>query len=188
MGERGLGLLESVDSAHWPDVVMGSFSKTFASNGGFVAAPRCVTDYLRYHSSPVVFSNGISPVQTSIVSAACSIVFSDEGHTLRGQLMERVRLLRDEMSARGLSVTGVPSPIVPVYVGQEALARLTSRYLQENGLLANLVEFPAVPKGKARFRFQVMSSHRPSAIVEAAEIMARSREMARTDLGAAALP
>ena len=59
----------------------------------------------------------------------------------------------------GLELIGNPSAIVPVMVGDEALARLVSRQLPEFGLVANLVEYPAVAKGNARFRFQVMSGH-----------------------------
>ena len=181
MGARGLGLLEMADG-DWPDVIMGSFSKTFASNGGFVAAAACVTNYLRYNASPMTFSNAISPLQTAIADRAADIVFSDEGQELRRRLDGNVSLLRSEMIQHGLTVSGTASPIVPVFVGDERMARLTSYHLQANGLLANLVEFPAVAKGAARFRFQVMSTHLAPAIKKAAEIIAFSRQKAQEEL------
>ena len=65
-----------------------------------------------------------------------------------------------------------------MFVGDEKIARLTSRYLTDNSLLANLVEFPAVPRGKARFRFQVMATHRHQDIDAAVRIMIASRNQA----------
>jgi glycine C-acetyltransferase len=67
--------------------------------------------------------------------------------------------MRDALAAAGLSVIGNPSAIVPVLVGDEALARMVSRRLPELEVIANLVEYPAVAKGNARFRLQMMPSH-----------------------------
>lgn len=182
MGRHGLGLLESAGNDDWPDVIMGSFSKTFATNGGFVASARYVADYLRWHSSPLVFSNAISPLQVALASAAYDLVFSDEGRLRRAELRSNVELLRGEMERWGLHVAGTPSPIVPVFVGSERVARVTSRYLEEAGLLANLVEYPAVPPGTARFRFQAMSTHERDSIIRAAEIMAAGKQKAEQEL------
>jgi 7-keto-8-aminopelargonate synthetase-like enzyme len=142
------------------DLVMGSFSKTFASNGGFVACnSRAVKEYLRFYSSPCTFSNALSPVQAAIVLKAFEIVDSAEGYHLRCELLRNVLSLRAKLEEVGMDVYGDPSAIVCVKVGSEALARLVSRHLPELGLVANLVEFPAVPKGQARFRLQVMAKH-----------------------------
>jgi 7-keto-8-aminopelargonate synthetase-like enzyme len=159
MGREGLGQLEQINYQVAPDVIMGSFSKTFASNGGFVLCSSSIYEYLCYYSPSHLFSNALSPVQASVALKAAEIVFSDEGHVLRQRLMENVCSLRVGMMAQGFEVGGNPSPIVPVYVGEEVLARFASGYLTDQGLLANLVEFPAVARGKARFRFQVMPSH-----------------------------
>ncbi len=180
MGERGLGLLETTTELQ-PDVIMGSFSKTFAANGGFVACSRAVRDYLCNHSSPYVFSNAISPLQTAVVSRAFDIVFSEDGQRRRAALRMNTVALRAALRKQGIEVTGVPSPIVPAFVGDEKIARLTSKHLLHNGLLANLVEFPAVPAGKARFRFQVMANHESAAIEKAAAIMAQSKAQAETE-------
>ena len=142
------------------DLVMGSFSKTFASNGGFVACKsRAVKEYLRFYSPPCTFSNALSPVQAATVLKAFEIVDSAEGRDLRRSLMENILTLRKELAAAKLSVYGDPSAIVCVKMGNEGLARLVGRRLPELGLIANLVEYPAVPKGQARFRMQVMARH-----------------------------
>jgi 7-keto-8-aminopelargonate synthetase-like enzyme len=86
------------------------------------------------------------------------------------------------MMRQGFEVGGSPSPIVPVFVGDETLARVCSGFLTEQGLLANLVEFPAVAKGKARFRFQVMPTHSAETAEEAAKIMASAVRLAHEQI------
>jgi glycine C-acetyltransferase len=150
------------------DLVMGSFSKTFASNGGFVACrDRSVKEYLRYYSSPNTFSNALSPVQAAVVRKCFEIVQSPEGAGLRTKLMMNIKTLRELLHSCDLQIYGDPSAIVCVKMGAESLARLVSRRLPAAGLLANLVEFPAVPKGRARFRLQVMANHQVHDIAEA---------------------
>ena len=81
-----------------------------------------------------------------------------------------------------MEVYGDPSPIVSVKMGTEALARLVSRQLSHRGLVANLVEFPAVPKGAARFRLQVMANHDEEQVAEAADIIQNAYQAASAEL------
>lgn len=185
MGKSGLGLLEEVDYADVPDVIMGSFSKTFASNGGFVLCSPPIHNYLRYFSPPFLFSNALSPVQAAVVMGAAQIVFSDEGDSLRRRLMSNILALRQAMTEHGIYVGGGPSPIVPAFVGEESVAQQASAYLAQNGLLANLVEFPAVPRGAARFRFQVMPTHTSHDARTAAAILAQAVKTAKGQLRSA---
>jgi 7-keto-8-aminopelargonate synthetase-like enzyme len=175
MGVRGLGLLEQLDGTGLAvDVLMGSFSKTFAATGGFIAGDRPVVDYLRVYTTSFVFSNAISPVQSAAALECCKIAFSAEGQQLRSRLKDNVLALRSAMQAAGCRVEGTPSPVVPVFVGAEREARLTAREIAHQGLLANLVEYPAVPQGRARFRFQVMATHTPDMAQEAAELFSQA--------------
>jgi glycine C-acetyltransferase len=167
------------------DLVMGSFSKTFASNGGFVACKsREVKEYLRYFSSPATFSNALSPVQATVVLKAFEIVDSAEGAALRARLMNNVLSLRHHLIQAGLEVYGDPSAIVCVKMGNEGLARLVAQRLPAYGLIANLVEFPAVPKGQARFRMQVMAEHLEANIVNAVRYLKTAYEEAGEQLRA----
>lgn len=160
MGPGGRGQLGAQAMAGKVDLVMGSFSKTFASNGGFVAAKhRSVTEYLRFYASPNTFSNALSPIQPAIVLKAFEIVASAVGEALRQKLMHNIQSLRAHLTDAGFEIYGTPSPIVCVKMGSEAVARLVSRQLHAHGVAANLVEFPAVAKGQARFRLQVMANH-----------------------------
>ena len=113
------------------------------------------------------FSNAMSPANAAIVTHAFEIVTSDEGAELRKKMMTNVLLLRSLLQGCGLETYGDPSAIVCVKMGTEALARLVSRRLPVMGMLANLVEFPAVPKGQARFRLQVMANHSQHDILDA---------------------
>lgn len=170
LGENGRGHIGLQNMLGKVDLVMGSFSKTFASNGGFVACKtRAVKEYLGFYSPPCTFSNALSPVQAATVLKAFEIVDSEEGRQLRSSLLANVLSLRAELRDAGLEVYGDPSAIVCVKMGSEGLARLVGRRLPDLGLIANLVEFPAVPKGQARFRMQVMAKHSPQNISQAVE-------------------
>jgi len=94
------------------------------------------------------------------------IVDSDEGSALRRKLMNNIIMLRAFLERCDLETYGDPSPIVCVKMGHESLARLASRRLPHAGLLANLVEFPARAKGRARFRLQVMANHTSRDIID----------------------
>ena len=160
MGPGGRGFIGEQDMLGKVDIVMGSFSKTFGSNGGFVSCnSMAVKQYLKYFGCTGTFSNALSPVQTATVTKAFEIVQSEKGQQLRSLLMKRIGQLRDALSAVSLQHLGNPSPIVPVRVGDEALARLVSRRLPALEVIANLVEFPAVAKGDARLRLQMMPTH-----------------------------
>ena len=160
LGDDGRGHLGLQQMLGRVDIVMGSFSKTFASNGGFVACNSpAVREYLKFYCSPQMFSNALAPAQAATVLKAFDIVTSSEGGALRAQLMANIRYLRTTLDQAGFEVLGEPSAIVPVLMHAEGLARLVARRLPTLGLVANLVEYPAVAKGSARFRFQVMAKH-----------------------------
>lgn len=160
IGPDGTGHIGLQDMLGKVDIVMGSFSKTFATNGGFVAVQSAAgAEYLRYFGSAGTFSNALSPIQAAVAVRAFEIVRSPEGRALREALMRNILMLRGELENAGLEIYGDPSAIVSVKVGDEAFARIMSKHLPHLGVVANLVEFPAVPKGSARFRLQVMATH-----------------------------
>jgi 7-keto-8-aminopelargonate synthetase-like enzyme len=183
LGEDGRGHIGMQNMLGKIDLVMGSFSKTFASNGGFVACKsRAVKEYLRFYSAPATFSNALSPAQAATVLKAFEIVDSAEGRALRAALMANVLNLRQELHEADLDYYGDPSAIVCVKMGTEGLARLVSKQLVELGLIANLVEFPAVPKGAARIRMQVMANHSAQNIAQAVQVLKTARQQAELEL------
>jgi 7-keto-8-aminopelargonate synthetase-like enzyme len=183
LGKDGRGHIGMQSMLGKVDVVMGSFSKTFASNGGFVACKsRAVKEYLRFYSAPATFSNALSPVQAATILRAFELADSIEGRVLRLELLANVTSLRRELKEAGLEYYGDPSAIVCVKMGSEGLARLVSRRLPQLGLVANLVEFPAVPKGAARIRMQVMASHTEENISDAVRILGTAKAEAEREL------
>jgi len=185
LGDDGRGHIGMQGMLGKVDLVMGSFSKTFGSNGGFVACrSREVKEYLRFFSPPCTFSNALSPMQAATVLKAFEIIESVEGAELRNKLMTNVLSLRRQLVEAGFEVYGEPSAIVCVKMGSEGLARLVSRRLPEVGLIANLVEFPAVPKGQARFRMQVMANHTPQNIRDAVQRLKDAYEVGHAEFEA----
>ena len=160
MGDDGRGHMGLQNVIHDVDIIIGSFSKSFASNGGFISVKdKATAEYLKYYSATQTFSNALSPVQAATVLTALNIIDSADGMARRRKLMDNILYMRSEMTKVGLETLGDPSAIVPVRVGAEGLARIASRDLCNLGAIANLVEYPAVPQGGARFRVQVMSDH-----------------------------
>ena len=160
LGDDGGGHIGRQKMTGKVDLVMGSFSKTFASNGGFVACnSAAVREYLRYFGSSGTFSNALSPVQSATVLKAFEIVRSAEGRNLRADLMRNSLYLRGALASEGLEVIGDPSAIVSIKIDDEAFARVVSHRLGLLGLIVNLVEYPAVARGSSLFRLQVMAKH-----------------------------
>ncbi|MEM9332530.1 MAG: aminotransferase class I/II-fold pyridoxal phosphate-dependent enzyme [Pseudomonadota bacterium] len=181
IGEDGMGHLGLQNMVDGADIIIGSFSKTFASNGGFIAVKtKAQAEYLKYFSATQTFSNALSPVQAAAVNAAFDIVQSDEGRERRKKLMDNILYLRESVTKAGLEALGDPSPIVPVRVGAEGVARIASQKLNEKGAIANLVEYPAVPQGGARFRVQVMADHCKEDIDELVSSMRAAMQEADT--------
>ena len=183
LGEDGTGHIGIQNMLGKVDLVMGSFSKTFASNGGFVACrSRALKEYLRFYSPTTTFSNALSPAQAAVVLQSLRIVRSEEGRQLRQKLMTNIHTLRNTLADHELDCYGDPSAIVCVKTGTEGLARLVARRLPELGLLCNLVEFPAVAKGAARFRMQVMAGHTAENIADAVARIDVAMNAARDEL------
>jgi glycine C-acetyltransferase len=174
-GQIGLqGMLGQVD------IVMGSFSKTFASNGGFVAVrtPQ-VKQFIQIYAGPWMFSNALSPVQTATVLEALRIVRSTEGDALRSRLMAASLAIRDEFSKGRIKCLGEPTAIVPTPVGAEAIGRIASWLVFRKGVLVNLAEFPVVPLGASRFRIQMMANHTEAQAREGARLAMEALDEAR---------
>jgi glycine C-acetyltransferase len=180
MGPGGAGSIGAQGMVGKVDLVVGAFSKTFASNGGFLATrSAAVRQFVRVLGGPHIFSNAMSPVQACVVREALSIVRSGEGDALRARARENSLALREGFAERGMECLGDPSPVVPVPVGDAAVARLAAREVFGRGVFANLVEYPAVPVRGSRFRMQVMAGHAPEQIARAVSVVADAVEAAR---------
>lgn len=165
VGSDGRGMLGAQNMVGKVDLLVGSFSKTFATNGGFVLTqPTAAKAFLPFFASTHVFSNALSPLQAAVALAALTIVRAPEGAGRRHALAARSTQLRAALSEARFTCMGNRSPIVPVFVGDERLARLVIRALPAHGVVANLVEYPGVSRGAARLRLQLMATHNPDQV------------------------
>jgi glycine C-acetyltransferase/8-amino-7-oxononanoate synthase len=175
MGPGGGGVIGAQGMLGKIDLVMGAFSKTFASNGGFVACGSAsVRRQLQLFAGPHMFSNALSPVQAATILACLRIVAGPEGETLRAALMRNAVELRALLSQEGMRCIGAPSPIVPLWTETEAACRIAGMLLAREQVFVNPMEFPGVPLGAARLRLQLMAQHTPAQIRRAAPLLAQA--------------
>ncbi|HJE23645.1 MAG TPA: pyridoxal phosphate-dependent aminotransferase family protein [Methylorubrum populi] len=186
LGEDGRGHLGLQDMLGRVDLVTGSFSKSFASNGGFVAArTRAVTAYLRARESA---ETALSPIQTAVILKAFAIIDGAEGSERRARLMRNVLNLRAALRDRGLEVYGEPSATVSVGIGSVDLAQALGRRLAELGLLVDPAEAPEADPEAARLRLHLTAGHDEADTARAAACIAAALEQARGDLAASSRP
>lgn len=179
MGPGGGGAIAQQRMTGRIDIVMGSFSKTFATNGGFVAcAERPARRQLQMYAGPHMFSNALSPVQAAVALQSLRISASLEGDGLRADLLRNALELRALLGEAQLHCLGEPSPIVPVWLGSEAAARVAGMLLARDAVFVNPVEFPGVALGAARLRLQLMAHHSPAQLRRAAALVAAACERA----------
>ena len=179
LGKTGRGKLEDFGILGGVDILVGAFSKSFASMGGFVATNNKGFRFgLRGQCGPSTFTNAMSPIQAATILAAIDIVDSEEGAARREKLMHNSLRLRAGLEEAGFEVLGKPSAVVPMLIGDVLLARLMTHYAVEFGGIVNLVEHPAVARNACRWRLQVMADHTDAQIDAMVEIAVKAREMA----------
>jgi len=186
VGPGGTGIVGLQGLLGKVDLVIGSFSKVFASNGGFVStSSAAIAEYLRAGAPSRTFSNALSPPQCATVLSALEIVRSSEGEVLRQDLRGVVQSLREALKSNGAECLGKPGPLVPVRLGPEGVGRITAALCFDRGVFANLVEFPAVSVGASRFRMQVMATHTSEHVRLAAEVIGWAYRFAKQLFGGA---
>ena len=185
LGANGGGAIEAQGMLGKIDLVMGAFSKTFSSNGGFVAtASRAVKRHLQLYAGPHMFSNALSPVQAAVILECVNIVASSEGAALRADLLRNAEGLRRLLTDEGLECMGTPSAIVPVLIKSEKVSRLVGKLLFDQSVFVNQVEFPGVPVGASRLRLQLMANHNMQQLKRAAPVIGTAVARARAAIAA----
>lgn len=150
-GPDGRGWVNEQGVAHQVDVCMGTLSKAFGAQGGFVCGSEALIQWAVNRARAFIYSTALSPAAVGAAHASLTIVREEPDR--RQRLFERAERLW-----RGLGLHG-QGPIVPLIVGEEAHALSLSAALWEAGLFAPAVRFPTVPKGAARVRFSLTSDH-----------------------------
>jgi 8-amino-7-oxononanoate synthase len=182
LGARGAGTCELLGVEDRVDLRMGTFSKSLASAGGFIAASHEVVQFLRLQSRPYLFTASAVPAAVGAALAALRIIRSDEGPQLLAKVLDNARYWHEGLTALGLHVvapTTLPdgseliTPIVPVLVGDDWKAFLLWKALWDEGAFVNVAVHPAVAPGAAMLRTSVMATHEHSDLDHALELMDR---------------
>ncbi len=157
MGENGRGTAEHFGVEEDVDLVMGTFSKSFASLGGFVAGEKKVISYIKHHARALIFSASITPASVATVLATLDI-FEKEPER-RKRLWEITAKMRNGFQVMGYDTGPTESPVIPVIIGDDERAFMLWKMLRELGIFTNPVVYPAVPHGQALIRTSYSASH-----------------------------
>lgn len=190
VGPTGRGLEEHFGLPGSVDVLMGTFSKSPGSLGGYVSGERDLVLYLRFFARASMFTASLPAAICAGVTEAFRVMATEAEH--RERLWSNARRLHGLLAEGGLSVVPLESPILPVFLGDEKLLWALGRELFELGVKCGSVSYPAVPRGESLLRLTVNARHRPAELERAAEaivslgrrfgILGRSREELR-DIG-----
>ncbi len=157
MGANGRGTCEHFGVEDEVDVVMGTFSKSFASLGGFVAGNRKVISYIKHFARALIFSASITPASVATVIATLDIIESEPDR--RARLWEITNKMRSSFQAMGYDTGPSVTPIIPLMIFDDEKAFMLWRSLREHGIFANPVIYPAVLKGQSLIRTSYSATH-----------------------------
>jgi 8-amino-7-oxononanoate synthase len=157
-GENGRGSAEHFGVEHEVDLVMGTFSKSLATVGGFIAGNAAVVDYIKHHARSQIFSAATPPGAAAAVIRAIEIVEREPGR--RKELWENTHFMKQELEGLGFDTGHSESPVIPILVGDDMTTFVMARRLQEEGVFANPIVAPAVPPGQAMIRTSYMATHK----------------------------
>ena len=171
IGEGGRGTASYFGLEDKVDIIMGTFSKSLASLGGYMAASETVCDYVRHNSRPFIFSASIPP-------SACAVALAALRHLkahpeLPGHLLDLAAYARAGLKSRGLSIRESNTPIIPIYTYEAENTLRKNKELYEAGVYVNPVLPPATAPGECLLRTSYMASHTKPLLDEAMDIIAR---------------
>ncbi len=139
------------------DLIMGTFSKSFASLGGFIAGDDCVIDYIQHHARSLIFSASIPPANAAAAMAALEVMHEEPERVVR--LNEIGAFMRKRYRELGFNIGVSETPIIPVVIGEDTKALMFWKALFDNGVYTNVVLPPAVPQNQTLLRTSYMATH-----------------------------
>ena len=157
MGENGRGTPEHFGVERNIDLVMGTFSKSFASLGGFVAGDAKVISFIKHHARSLIFSASITPASVATVLATLDIIESEPER--RANLWRITRHMKAAFEAMGYDTGRTQTPIIPLMIKDDEKAFMLWRFLREDGIFTNPVIYPAVPPGESLIRTSYSATH-----------------------------
>jgi 8-amino-7-oxononanoate synthase len=157
LGKNGSGTASHYGLEDDVDLIMGTFSKSLASLGGFIASDAATIDYLKHNSRTLVFSASMSPANAAAVLAALKIMISEPERI--AQLWKNTEHMKQGLISLGFHLGASETPILPVYVHDMLKTFQFCKRLQEEGVFVNPVVTPAVPPGEELLRISLMATH-----------------------------
>jgi len=157
MGKNGRGTCEHFGVEDDIDIVMGTFSKSIASLGGFVAGDAKVISYIKHFARSLIFSASITPASVATALATVDIIQSEPER--REKLWDITKKMKSGFQAMGYNTGPTETPIIPAIIGSDEMAFMLWRLLREDGIFTNPVIYPAVPKGQALIRTSYSATH-----------------------------
>jgi glycine C-acetyltransferase/8-amino-7-oxononanoate synthase len=152
------GIAEAMDVEDKIEITLGTLSKSFGCQGGYVVGSQTLIDFLRNKARALIYSTAMPPAIVAAAAVAVDFVMSDAGHRRRDQLWRNVSEMKNGLSALGIKNES-RSPIIPVIIGTESAAVEISERLYERGIFVPAIRYPTVPKGRARVRVTVTAAH-----------------------------
>lgn len=157
LGEGGRGTAEYFGLENEVDIIMGTFSKSLASLGGYMAASRRVVDYVMHTSRPYIFSASITPASVACARESLRILRSEPQRVKA--LHDISDYMREGLKAQGIAIIESKTPIIPIYVYDDEKAFIACKLLLERGVYVNPVVSPATPEGFALLRTSYTATH-----------------------------
>jgi 8-amino-7-oxononanoate synthase len=157
LGQTGRGTAEHFGLEEEVDLIMGTYSKSLASIGGFIAGSAEVIHYIKHFARSLIFSASPPPASVAAVSAALDIIENEPER--RKSLWRNTNKMFKSLTELGFEVGPSQTPIIPIVVGENENAFIMAMMLQEEGVFANVAVSPAVPNGKALIRTSYMATH-----------------------------
>jgi len=172
IGHNGAGTASHFNLTDDVDLIMGTFSKSLASLGGFIASDAATIDYLKHRARALMFSASMTPGSVASVIAALDIIESEPERIAK--LWDNTNYAMKLLLEEGFDLGPTESPILPIYVRDNHKTFLVTRQLQNDGIFVNPVVSPAVPSDSSLLRFSLMATHTFDQIDEAIEKIAKA--------------
>jgi 8-amino-7-oxononanoate synthase len=168
-GPHGRGAAEHFGVEEETDLIMGTFSKSFASLGGFVVGDAQVLDYIKHHARSLIFSASMPPASVATVLAVLDVVENESEH--RERLWKNTRKMQKAFRELGFNIGGTQSPIIPIIVGDFERTLTFWKELFNAGVFVNPIVAPAVPSDLCLLRTSYMATHTDEVLDKVIDVM-----------------
>ena len=169
LGEGGRGTASHFGLEEQVDIYMGTFSKSLASLGGYMAADAKVVDYVRCNSRPYIFAASVPPASIAVANA--SLRHRIAHPELPRQLLDISQYMRDRLHAADIAIMDAETPIIPIYTYDPIVTLRAQRELYERGVYVNATLPPACAPGECLLRCSLMATHTRALIDEAVDVI-----------------